>query len=51
MRQGADEETEAFVERVRGAIVDELRVPKVQLGVKEKYGLKEALRAVPHARL
>jgi len=51
MRQGADEETEAFVERVRGAIADELRVPKVQLGVKEKYGLKEALRAVPHARL
>ena len=51
MWRDVGEEPEAFVQRVRAAIATELGVPMVDLGVKEKYGLKEALRAVPQARV
>lgn len=51
MWRDVGESHEAFVERVRGAIAAALDVPLVDLGVREKYSLKELGRAVPQARV
>jgi hypothetical protein len=32
---------------VRAAIAEELRVPMVAMGIRDKYALKEAARALP----
>ncbi len=45
--QRGEESDEAFAERVRGLIAAELGVPMLELGIKEKYALKEAGRTLP----
>ena len=49
MRQRGGESEEAFAERVRAAIAAELAVPMVAMGIRDKYALKEAARALPQA--
>jgi hypothetical protein len=50
MHPVSNESDEAFAERVRGVIAAELGVPMLEVGIKEKYALKEACRAAPGAR-
>jgi 1-acyl-sn-glycerol-3-phosphate acyltransferase len=50
MHPVSNESDEAFAERVRSAIAAELGVPMLEVGIKEKYALKEACRAAPGAR-
>ena len=46
MTQRAGEADAAFADRVRAAVAAELGVPMLDMGIKEKYALKESLRAV-----
>ena len=46
VQQGAAESDAAFAERVRLALAAELGVPALEMGIKEKYALKESVRAV-----
>ena len=46
MTQRAGEGDAAFADRVRAAIAAELGVPALDMGIREKYALKESVRAV-----
>ena len=46
MAPAPSESDEAFAERVREAIASELSVPLLDIGIKDKYALKEAARAL-----
>ena len=46
LSQRASETDAAFADRVRAALAHELGVPALDMGIKEKYALKESVRAV-----